>query len=92
MRRSRRERRRQFTSGDDLTKEGALAKVAAKRKTGGIKLLNGAGRSGHNKAASLIERMEHDGVVSRPNHKGLAKCCCRTMATGSYAASFSLRS
>ncbi len=26
---------------------------------------------GYNRAASLIERMEEDGVISRPNHKGV---------------------
>jgi len=26
---------------------------------------------GYNRAASLIERMEQDGVISAPNHKGV---------------------
>ena len=56
-------------SGDDLY-DKALAIVASERKAT-TSYLQRRLQIGYNKAASLIERMEHDGVVSRPNHKGL---------------------
>jgi S-DNA-T family DNA segregation ATPase FtsK/SpoIIIE len=56
-------------SGDDLY-DKALAIVARERKAT-TSYLQRRLQVGYNKAASLIERMEHDGVVSRPNHKGL---------------------
>ena len=56
-------------SGDDLY-DKALAIVARERKAT-TSYLQRRLQIGYNKAASLIERMEHDGVVSRPNHKGL---------------------
>jgi len=57
------------SSGDDLY-DKALAIVARERKAT-TSYLQRRLQIGYNKAASLIERMEHDGVVSRPNHKGL---------------------
>jgi S-DNA-T family DNA segregation ATPase FtsK/SpoIIIE len=56
-------------SGDSLYDQ-ALAIVARERKAT-TSYLQRRLQIGYNKAASLIERMEHDGVVSRPNHKGL---------------------
>ncbi|MBS0470286.1 MAG: DNA translocase FtsK 4TM domain-containing protein [Proteobacteria bacterium] len=56
-------------SGDDLY-DKALAIVARERKAT-TSYLQRRLQIGYNKAASLIERMEQDGVVSRPNHKGL---------------------
>ncbi len=56
-------------SGDDLY-DKALAIVARERKAT-TSYIQRRLQIGYNKAASLIERMEHDGVVSRPNHKGL---------------------
>ncbi|MEJ0027950.1 MAG: DNA translocase FtsK 4TM domain-containing protein [Rhizomicrobium sp.] len=56
-------------SGDDLY-DKALAIVARERKAT-TSYLQRRLQIGYNKAASLIERMEHDGVVSKPNHKGL---------------------
>jgi len=56
-------------SGDDLY-DKALAIVARERKAT-TSYIQRRLQVGYNKAASLIERMEHDGVVSRPNHKGL---------------------
>ncbi|HJW40554.1 MAG TPA: DNA translocase FtsK 4TM domain-containing protein [Rhizomicrobium sp.] len=56
-------------SGDDLY-DKALA-IAARERKATTSYLQRRLQIGYNKAASLIERMEHDGVVSRPNHKGL---------------------
>ncbi len=56
-------------SGDDLY-DKALAIVARERKAT-TSYIQRRLQIGYNRAASLIERMEHDGVVSRPNHKGL---------------------
>ncbi len=59
-------------SGDDLY-DKALAIVARERKAT-TSYIQRRLQIGYNRAASLIERMEHDGVVSRPNHKGLREC------------------
>ncbi|HEY4944464.1 MAG TPA: DNA translocase FtsK 4TM domain-containing protein [Rhizomicrobium sp.] len=56
-------------SGDDLY-DKALALVARERKAT-TSYIQRRLQIGYNRAASLIERMEQDGVVSRPNHKGL---------------------
>jgi S-DNA-T family DNA segregation ATPase FtsK/SpoIIIE len=56
-------------SGDDLY-DRALAIVARERKAT-TSYIQRRLQIGYNRAASLIERMEQDGVVSRPNHKGL---------------------
>jgi S-DNA-T family DNA segregation ATPase FtsK/SpoIIIE len=56
-------------SGDDLY-DKALAIVARERKAT-TSYIQRRLQIGYNRAASLIERMEQDGVVSRPNHKGL---------------------
>jgi S-DNA-T family DNA segregation ATPase FtsK/SpoIIIE len=57
------------SSGDDLY-DKALAIVARERKAT-TSYIQRRLQIGYNRAASLIERMEHDGVVSKPNHKGL---------------------
>jgi S-DNA-T family DNA segregation ATPase FtsK/SpoIIIE len=57
------------SSGDDLY-DKALAIVARERKAT-TSYIQRRLQIGYNRAASLIERMEQDGVVSRPNHKGL---------------------
>ncbi|HEY4987994.1 MAG TPA: DNA translocase FtsK, partial [Bradyrhizobium sp.] len=56
-------------SGDDLY-DRALAIVARERKAT-TSYIQRRLQIGYNRAASLIERMEQDGVVSKPNHKGL---------------------
>src|SRR5205085_1600 len=56
-------------SGDDLY-DKALAIVARERKAT-TSYIQRRLQIGYNRAARLIERMEEDGVVSRPNHKGL---------------------
>jgi S-DNA-T family DNA segregation ATPase FtsK/SpoIIIE len=56
-------------SGDDLY-DKALAIVAHERKAT-TSYIQRRLQIGYNRAASLIERMEQDGVVSKPNHKGL---------------------
>ena len=55
-------------SGDDLY-DKALAVVARDRKASTSYIQRRLG-IGYNRAASLIERMEQDGVISSPNHKG----------------------
>jgi len=57
------------TSGYDLY-DKALAIVARERKAT-TSYIQRRLQIGYNRAASLIERMEQDGVVSKPNHKGL---------------------
>jgi S-DNA-T family DNA segregation ATPase FtsK/SpoIIIE len=57
------------SSGDDLY-DKALAIVARERKAT-TSYIQRRLQIGYNRAASLIERMEQDGVVSKPNHKGL---------------------
>jgi S-DNA-T family DNA segregation ATPase FtsK/SpoIIIE len=56
-------------SGDD-TYDKALAIVARDRKAT-ISYIQRRLEIGYNRAARVIERMEAEGVVSRPNHKGL---------------------
>jgi len=56
-------------SGDDLY-DKALAVVARDKKASTSYIQRRLG-IGYNRAASLIERMEQDGVVSSPNHKGV---------------------
>ena len=56
-------------SGDDLY-DKALAVVARDRKAS-TSYIQRRLQIGYNRAASLIERMEQDGVVSSPNHKGV---------------------
>jgi S-DNA-T family DNA segregation ATPase FtsK/SpoIIIE len=56
-------------SGDDLY-DKALAIVARDRKAT-ISYIQRRLEIGYNRAAKVIERMEQEGVVSRPNHKGL---------------------
>jgi S-DNA-T family DNA segregation ATPase FtsK/SpoIIIE len=56
-------------SGDD-TYDKALAIVARDRKAT-ISYIQRRLEIGYNRAARVIERMEEEGVVSRPNHKGL---------------------
>src|SRR5579871_1157420 len=56
-------------SGDDLY-DKALAVVARDRKASTSYIQRRLG-IGYNRAASLIERMEQDGVISSPNHKGV---------------------
>ncbi len=55
-------------SGDDLY-DKALAVVARDRKAS-TSYIQRRLAIGYNRAASLIERMEQDGVISSPNHKG----------------------
>ena len=55
-------------SGDDLY-DKALAVVARDRKASTSYIQRRLG-IGYNRAASLIERMEQEGVISSPNHKG----------------------
>jgi len=56
-------------SGDDLY-DKALALVARERKAT-TSYIQRRLQIGYNRAASLIERMEQEGVVSSPNHKGV---------------------
>ena len=56
-------------SGDDLY-DKALAVVARDRKAS-TSYIQRRLQIGYNRAASLIERMENEGVVSAPNHKGV---------------------
>jgi S-DNA-T family DNA segregation ATPase FtsK/SpoIIIE len=56
-------------SGDDLY-DRALAIVARDRKAT-ISYIQRRLEIGYNRAAKVIERMEAEGVVSKPNHKGL---------------------
>ncbi len=55
-------------SGDDLY-DKALAVVARDRKASTSYIQRRLG-IGYNRAATLIERMEQEGVISGPNHKG----------------------
>jgi S-DNA-T family DNA segregation ATPase FtsK/SpoIIIE len=57
------------SSGDD-TYDKALAIVARDRKAT-ISYIQRRLEIGYNRAARVIERMEEEGVISRPNHKGL---------------------
>jgi DNA segregation ATPase FtsK/SpoIIIE, S-DNA-T family len=57
------------TSGDDLY-DKALA-VVARDKKASTSYIQRRLQIGYNRAASLIERMEQEGVVSSPNHKGV---------------------
>ncbi len=56
-------------SGDDLY-DKALAVVARDRKAS-TSYIQRRLQIGYNRAATLIERMEQEGVVSSPNHKGV---------------------
>jgi S-DNA-T family DNA segregation ATPase FtsK/SpoIIIE len=56
-------------SGDDLY-DKALAIVARERKAT-TSYIQRRLQIGYNRAARLIERMEEDGVISKPNHKGV---------------------
>jgi S-DNA-T family DNA segregation ATPase FtsK/SpoIIIE len=56
-------------SGDDLY-DKALAIVARERKAT-TSYIQRRLQIGYNRAARLIERMEEEGVISKPNHKGL---------------------
>jgi S-DNA-T family DNA segregation ATPase FtsK/SpoIIIE len=56
-------------SGDDLY-DKALA-VVARDKKASTSYIQRRLQIGYNRAASLIERMENEGVVSSPNHKGV---------------------
>ncbi|HEU4550473.1 MAG TPA: DNA translocase FtsK, partial [Rhizomicrobium sp.] len=56
-------------SGDDLY-DKALAVVARDRKAS-TSYIQRRLQIGYNRAATLIERMENEGVVSAPNHKGV---------------------
>ena len=56
-------------SGDDLYDQ-ALA-VVARDKKASTSYIQRRLQIGYNRAASLIERMEQDGVISAPNHKGV---------------------
>jgi S-DNA-T family DNA segregation ATPase FtsK/SpoIIIE len=55
-------------SGDDLY-DKALA-IVARDKKASTSYIQRRLQIGYNRAASLIERMEQDGVISAPNHKG----------------------
>jgi S-DNA-T family DNA segregation ATPase FtsK/SpoIIIE len=56
-------------AGDDLY-DKALAIVARERKAT-TSYIQRRLEIGYNRAARLIERMEEEGVISRPNHKGI---------------------
>jgi S-DNA-T family DNA segregation ATPase FtsK/SpoIIIE len=56
-------------AGDDLY-DKAWAVVARERRAT-TSYIQRRLQIGYNRAASLIERMEEDGVISRPNHKGV---------------------
>ncbi len=56
-------------SGDD-NYDKALAIVARERKAT-VSYIQRRLQIGYNRAARIIERMEQEGVVSKPNHKGL---------------------
>ena len=56
-------------AGDDLY-DKALAIVARERKAT-TSYIQRRLQIGYNRAARLIERMEEEGVISKPNHKGL---------------------
>ena len=56
-------------AGDDLY-DKALAVVARERRAT-TSYIQRRLQIGYNRAASLIERMEEDGVISSPNHKGV---------------------
>jgi S-DNA-T family DNA segregation ATPase FtsK/SpoIIIE len=56
-------------SGDDLY-DKALAIVARERKAT-TSYIQRRLQIGYNRAARLIERMEEDGVISKPNHRGV---------------------
>jgi S-DNA-T family DNA segregation ATPase FtsK/SpoIIIE len=54
--------------GDDLF-DKAVAIVARERKVS-TSYIQRRLQIGYNRAARLIERMEHDGMISKPNHQG----------------------
>jgi S-DNA-T family DNA segregation ATPase FtsK/SpoIIIE len=56
-------------SGDELY-DKALAIVARDRKAT-VSYIQRRLEIGYNRSARLIERMEEEGVISKPNHKGL---------------------
>jgi S-DNA-T family DNA segregation ATPase FtsK/SpoIIIE len=56
-------------SGDDLY-DKALAIVARDRKAT-VSYIQRRLEIGYNRSARLIERMEEEGIISKPNHKGL---------------------
>ncbi|HXM00327.1 MAG TPA: DNA translocase FtsK 4TM domain-containing protein [Rhizomicrobium sp.] len=56
-------------SGDELY-DRALAIVARERKAT-VSYIQRRLEIGYNRSARLIERMEEEGVISKPNHKGL---------------------
>ncbi|MGH6829304.1 MAG: DNA translocase FtsK 4TM domain-containing protein [Rhizomicrobium sp.] len=56
-------------AGDDLY-DKALA-IVARDKKASTSYIQRRLQIGYNRAASLIERMEQDGVISQPNHKGV---------------------
>ena len=56
-------------TGDDLY-DKALA-IVARDKKASTSYIQRRLQIGYNRAASLIERMEQDGVISAPNHKGV---------------------
>jgi len=56
-------------SGDDQLYKNAIAAVKESGKVS-ISYVQRALRIGYNRAATLVEKMEKDGVVSAPNHQG----------------------
>ena len=70
-------------SGDDLY-DKALA-VVARDKKASTSYIQRRLQIGYNRAASLIERMEQDGVISAPIIRACGKFCCR-ITTAKHAA------
>ena len=73
-------------SGDDLY-DKALA-VVARDKKASTSYIQRRLQIGYNRAASLIERMEQDGVISSPNHKGVREVLACPITSASALALF----
>src|SRR5437870_8517823 len=69
-------------SGDDLY-DKALA-VVARDKKASTSYIQRRLQIGYNRAATLIERMEQEGVVSAPNHKGVREVLVGEEEDGGY--------